>query len=843
MHDPGGSPEATTATSKKSICDAIAREEAQIERLEQAIKETRAVLESLRAELSAQRPSPLNPLPLASAMPAPVTSAEKVALFRSLFRGREDIYPKFWSNARTGRKGYAPACANEWVHGVCEKPRVKCGECPHQAFLPVEDQVILDHLQGRHVVGVYPLLTDETCWFLAADFDKTSWADDVAAFVETCRQTDLPAAVERSRSGNGAHVWFFFAAPVAAATARKMGCYLITETMARRHQLSMESYDRLFPNQDTLPRGGFGNLIALPLQHGPRQMGNTVFVDDRSVPHPDQWKFLSGLRRLEPATVDGIAREATRKGLVVGVRLSDTADPDTSEPWTRLPSGHPRVRFGAPLPREVRAVLAQRLFVSKSGLSPTHLNQIKRLAAFQNPEFYKKQSLRLSTALTPRVVACAEELAEHVALPRGCRTKLEQVLQDHGSILRVEDQRCDGKPLEVTFQGRLTSIQRKAARTLLRDDIGVLVAPPGVGKTVIGTYLVAARSRSTLVLVHRQPLLDQWIAQLSMFLGLAPKAIGQIGAGKHTPNGQLDVAMIQSLVRVDHVDDLVATYGHVLVDECHHIPAVSFERVLSEVKARFLTGLTATPRRRDGLHPITEMQLGPVRFAVDARSQAARRPFDHRLIVRKTEFGRDRTASVDRIQALYAALATDERRNRLIVDDVTAALVEGRSPILLTERKDHFESLAARLRGVARHLIALRGGMTSTERRAAATALASIPANESRLVIATGRYIGEGFDDARLDTLFLTMPVSWKGTLVQYAGRLHRLHPGKTEVRIYDYVDHEVPMLARMFQKRLRGYRAIGYARGVTPVGHDESNDGLVGADNENAPPPFDAPE
>jgi len=843
VHDPGGSPEATTATSKKSICDAIAREEAQIERLEQAIKETRAVLESLRAELSAQRPSPLNPLPLASAMPAPVTSAEKVALFRSLFRGREDIYPKFWSNARTGRKGYAPACANEWVHGVCEKPRVKCGECPHQAFLPVEDQVILDHLQGRHVVGVYPLLTDETCWFLAADFDKTSWADDVAAFVETCRQTDLPAAVERSRSGNGAHVWFFFAAPVAAATARKMGCYLITETMARRHQLSMESYDRLFPNQDTLPRGGFGNLIALPLQHGPRQMGNTVFVDDRSVPHPDQWKFLSGLRRLEPATVDGIAREATRKGLVVGVRLSDTADPDTSEPWTRLPSGHPRVRFGAPLPREVRAVLAQRLFVSKSGLSPTHLNQIKRLAAFQNPEFYKKQSLRLSTALTPRVVACAEELAEHVALPRGCRTKLEQVLQDHGSILRVEDQRCDGKPLEVTFQGRLTSIQRKAARTLLRDDIGVLVAPPGVGKTVIGTYLVAARSRSTLVLVHRQPLLDQWIAQLSMFLGLAPKAIGQIGAGKHTPNGQLDVAMIQSLVRVDHVDDLVATYGHVLVDECHHIPAVSFERVLSEVKARFLTGLTATPRRRDGLHPITEMQLGPVRFAVDVRSQAARRPFHLRLIVRETAFGTGRTVSIDRIQALYAALATDERRNRLIVDDVTAALVEGRSPILLTERKDHFESLAARLRGVARHLIALRGGMTSTERRAAATALASIPANESRLVIATGRYIGEGFDDARLDTLFLTMPVSWKGTLVQYAGRLHRLHPGKTEVRIYDYVDHEVPMLARMFQKRLRGYRAIGYARGVTPVGHDESNDGLVGADNENAPPPFDAPE
>jgi len=306
----------------------------------------------------------------------------------------------------------------------------------------------------------------------------------VTAFVETCRRADLSAAVERSRSGNGAHVWFFFAAPVAAATARKMGCYLITETMAHRHQLSMESYDRLFPNQDTLPRGGFGNLIALPLQRGARQMGNTVFVDDQFVPHPDQWEFLWQLQR-EPVTVDGIAREATRRGLVVGVRLSDTADPDAPEPWTRPPSGQSRTRFSAPLPREVRAVLAQRLFVGKSGLSSTHLNQIKRLAAFQNPDFYKKQSLRLPTALTPRVIACAEELVEYVALPRGCRNELKQILQDHGSALSVEDQRRHGNPLDVAFQGQLTLIQRKAARILLRDDIGVLVAPPGVGKTVI----------------------------------------------------------------------------------------------------------------------------------------------------------------------------------------------------------------------------------------------------------------------------------------------------------------------------------------------------------------------
>jgi superfamily II DNA or RNA helicase len=383
--------------------------------------------------------------------------------------------------------------------------------------------------------------------------------------------------------------------------------------------------------------------------------------------------------------------------------------------------------------------------------------------------------------------------------------------------------------LNVRFEGRLTAVQKKAARALRREDIGVLVAPPGVGKTVIGIYLIAARSRNTLVLVHRQPLLDQWIAQLSMFLGVAPKDIGQIGAGKHAATGRIDVAMIQSLVRSNHVDDLVATYGHVIVDECHHVPAVSFERILSEVKARYLTGLTATPRRRDGLHPILEMQLGPVRFAVDAKSQAARRPFEHRLIVRDTTFVGGALDPTQGIQTLYAALAGDEHRNRLILDDVGQAIQEGRSPILLTERKDHLEHLATRLRPFVRHLVVLQGGMTPSERREVTAQLASIPEDEPRLVLATGRYIGEGFDDARLDTLFLTMPVSWKGTLVQYAGRLHRLHPGKAEVRIYDYVDRQVPLFQRMFEKRLRGYRAIGYARDDGPLNDDAGTDDATG--------------
>ncbi len=795
---------------------------------------------ALKAQLPAsEAPGAHHALPLLPDSARPGSSAEKVALFRQLFRGRDDLYPKLWTNTTTGRKGYAPACANEWVRGVCEKPRIKCGECPNQAFLPVTDQVILDHLQGRHVVGAYPLLKDETCWLVTADFDKGSWADDVLAFAETCRGAGIPAAVERSRSGHGAHAWFFFTAPVTASAARKMACFLLTETMSHRHQLSMESYDRLFPNQDTLPRRGFGNLIALPLQHGPRQEGNTVFVDDRLVPHPDQWAFLTSVPRIDPTTVDRIVRDATRTGQVVGVRWSETIDDDDdAAPWDRSPSRRPpTVRLAAPLPKVVRSILAQRLFVEKAGLASPSLNQIKRLAAFQNPEFYKKQRLRLPTALTPRVIACAEDLPEYVALPRGCREELESLLRGAGVQLTVEDRRQAGEPLELRFEGGLTPVQEQAVQALLAHDIGVFVAPPGVGKTVVGTYLVAARARTTLVLVHRQPLLDQWIAQLSMFLGIEAKTIGQIGAGKRSPTGRLDVAMIQSLVREERVDSVVASYGQVIVDECHHIPAVSFERVLAEVKARFVTGLTATPRRRDGLHPILEMQLGPVRFAVDSRTQAARRPFEHRLIVRKTAFT---VRSMDPglgIQTLYATLAADESRNRLIINDVVQALGEGRSPILLTERKDHLEVLATRLRPFVRHLVVLQGGMTPVERREVAAQLARIPDTEPRLVLATGRYIGEGFDDARLDTLFLTMPVSWKGTLVQYAGRLHRLHPGKTEVRIYDYVDREVPLFLRMFEKRLRGYRAIGYMRDDDTL-NDGANSGELPVNDGTAKTP-----
>ncbi len=805
-------------TRERSLRDAIQREEVQLAELAQRHDESGRRLAALKEELATVESAlgaPLGPA-IQPGGDTPTTSEGKISLFSQLFRGRDDVYPKLWVSAKTGRRGYSPACGNEWVRGVCNKSRVKCGECPNQAFLPLDDQVLLDHLQGRHTIGVYPLLRDGTCWFVAADFDKESWLEDVAAYANTCRDLGIPTAVERSRSGKGAHVWFFFSSPVAAVSARRMGCYLITETMSRRHQLTMSSYDRLFPNQDTIPRDGFGNLIALPLQHEPRQAGNSVFLDEDFQPRADQWACLASVTRMSPSSVESIARDAARQGKIVSVRVG-SADEDgkNDAPWDRSPSGQPeKLHIAEPVAAEVHAVLAQRLFVDKSGLPSALLNQIKRLAAFQNPEFYRKQSMRLSTALTPRVIACAEEFSKHIALPRGCRDELVALLKQHNSTLNIDDQRHPGRPLTVEFEGKLTAIQKQAVDALRQKDMGIFVAPPGIGKTVVGTWLIAERQCNALVLVHRQPLLDQWVTQLAMFLGLDTKDIGRIGGGKRKPTGRLDVAMIQSLVRKDKVDDLVTNYGHVIVDECHHLPAVSFERVLANVSARFITGLTATPQRRDGHHPIIEMQLGPICFAVDARNQAAHRPFHHNLIVRETEFSLD-DGDDQRIQALYRRLAADEHRNNMIFDDVLHALEAGRSPILLTERRDHLEHFAERLRGFSRNLIVLRGGRSAAKRRDDLDQLAAVPENEERLVLATGRYIGEGFDDARLDTLFLALPVSWKGTLIQYAGRLHRLHPDKTEVRIYDYVDHEVPMLARMFERRLRGYHAIGYSTGA----------------------------
>jgi superfamily II DNA or RNA helicase/very-short-patch-repair endonuclease len=766
---------------------------------------------------------------------SPVTNAsspaEKIVLFRSLFRGREDVYPRRFESRKTGKAGYAPACANEWVRGVCEKPKIKCAECPHRRLLPVTDEVIRWHLSGRDergrdfVMGVYPMLLDETCLFLAVDFDLESWQADAGAFIETCCRLDVPVAVERSRSGNGGHVWFFFAEAVSASVARKLGSHILTETMERRPDLGLDSYDRLFPNQDTLPKGGFGNLIALPLQKRARDRGNSVFLDEQFSPHLDQWAFLSSLQRISRARVEALAREAETKGRVVGVRMAIAGDDDDA-PWTAPPSRRRKEPpIAGPLPERIEVVLADQIYLPKEDLPPALRNRLVRLAAFQNPEFYRAQAMRLPTYDTPRIIHCAEDHAKHIGLPRGCLEEVGELLDLLKIHLVLQDERCSGTPLNVSFRGELRPEQQAAAEALLRHETGVLSATTAFGKTVLAAWLIARRGVNTLVLVHRQQLLEQWVERLSAFLGLPIKQIGQLGGGRKKLTGALDVALVQSLVHKGEVNDCVAGYGHVVVDECHHLSARSFELVARRAKAKFFTGLSATVARKDGHHPIIFMQCGPVRHRVDARQQAAARPFTHSVLVRPTGFRAVAAPEPDlriEFQKLYDGLGHDEKRNAMIRDDVLGAVREGRSPLVLTERTQHLELLTEQLSGEA-EVITLRGGMG---RKALQEALerAGLPSGQvdaasatrlrsssARVIVATGRFIGEGFDDPRLDTLFLALPVSWRGTVAQYVGRLHRLHEGKREVRVYDYADLNVPMLAKMFDRRCQGYESLGY--------------------------------
>jgi superfamily II DNA or RNA helicase len=788
---------------RDQLLNAITEIKAEMARLNQARDRTAAKFEKLQAELAH-----LDDVEHGKAIAQFTKYArpeEKVQLFADFFRGRDDVFARLWENKKSGKKGYSPVCEYEWQPGICTKPEKKCTNCK---FVPLAHESLRAHLEGQHVIGVYPLRKDETCYFLAVDFDKANWQEDAATFLEVCNSMNVSAALERSRSGNGGHVWIFFEEPIPAYFARNMGSYLITETMSRHYHLSMTSYDRLFPNQDTMPKGGFGNLIALPLQKQARKFGNTEFLDEQFLTYPDQWAYLASIRKMNLGEVQALANEAAKNNRITGVAFSSPEEDD--KPWIpRRAQKDFLLTFRSQLPSQIRVTLADRLYVEKAGLPSALPAEIKRLASFQNPKFYEAQKMRRSTFRIPRIITCAEDFPKHLAIPRGCWERLCALVEPLNVTIETIDERFDGNPVETAFRGNLTESQNSAVAQLLQHDIGIFVAPPGVGKTVVGIYLIAQRKHSTLILVHRQPLLEQWQNQLAEFLNLPPKEIGIVAGGKNTRTGKIDVAMLQSLVREGEVDQWVGEYGYVIVDECHHVPAFSFEQVLKHARARYVTGLTATPYRRDGHHPIIAMQCGPVRCQIDSHDTDLQ-SFKRRLICRETGFVLPDHQDAPHHEILHA-LMVDENRNQLIINDVIQVLTEKRFPLILTERREHLELLHDRLKKVTSHLIVLHGGKSAKDRDAIMQYLKDIPETEGRVILATGAYIGEGFDDRRLDTLFLAMPISFKGKMEQYAGRILRPHPGKDEVRIYDYVDSQLPMLARMFKKRLKAYRAMKY--------------------------------
>lgn len=710
-------------------------------------------------------------------------NATKIELIRTLFDGRPDVHALRWESSGSGKAGWSPAVKGGWQ-------RAKASE--HRQYLPVTDDVIASHLRGETTVGVYPLLPGDTCRLLACDFDGSTWALDALAFVDACRDLDVPATLERSRSGNGAHVWVFFAEPIPAATARSIGAGLLRHAMARRVEIDLTSYDRLFPSQDFMPKGSFGNLIALPLHGRSRREANTVFLDPASLePWPDQWAFLSAVHRLSAD-----AARAVADGLG-GFNLGPDA-PGWSK-YRNTPGPRP--------PARVRAQLGGQLSIERAGLPPTLVAALKHQASLHNPVFYEKQRMRFSTWSTPRIIRCYEEDLDRIHLPRSLVEKIQELFHDAGSRLDVTDVRQHPAPIDFAFRGSLEPIQQRAVDVLAKHDLGVLVAPPGTGKTVMANALIAHHRVPTLVLCDRQELVDQWRGHLTTHLGLAADQIGQLGAGRKRLSGVVDIATIQSLARREEPWEAFVGYGLVVVDECHHLPAVSFEATVRRAAVPRWLGLTATPYRRDGLEGILAMQCGPVRHEISLRSTAAAL-LRLELIVHET-LSDPVPVENPPIQDVLRGIAEDEERNAMVCADVLSALAERRNCLVLTQRTDQIDRFVQRLAAGGASPLVLRGGLGKKARATVRDAL-SQDGDGGTVLIATASYLGEGFDWPALDTLFLAFPLAWKGRVVQYVGRLLRAHEGKDRVQVHDYVDVLVPVLARMHQKRLAGYASLG---------------------------------
>ena len=726
-------------------------------------------------------------------MASPV--ADKLALFADRFRARTDVYAVRWENTRLGTSGWSPAVAGGWRKGMDRRSAV---------HLPRTPQVVAAHLVGDLFMGLYPLLPKNTCQFVVADFDGATAMLDALAYVKAARAAAVPAALEISQSGRGAHVWIFFTDTLPAATARAVGTTLLHEAMLLRGSMDLRSYDRLFPNQDVLPDGGFGNLIAAPLYGRRRKEGLTTFLDLGTLePHEDQWAFLSTLDRLSPGDAERLARNAKRSTTGTDVAMISRSAA------TRV---HPA------LPPVVHAELGAGLSIETAQLTPAALATFKHTAAMANPKFYELQRLRKSTWDTPRFIRGYDlTLDDRLILPRGLRHTVASIVDRAGSRLVVADVRNSGQEIDVAFAAELTTKQSAAVGALLAHDDGLLVAPPGSGKTVMGCAVIAERGTSTLILVDRKALADQWRMRVEQFLGIKP---GQLGGGRRKLTGTVDIALLPSLARRDDIATLTREYGHVLVDECHHLGAAAYEHSVKAIAAQFWLGLTATPTRRDGLGQLVTWQLGPVRHTMTDEEQGTLAAAIHGeagprrlLFLHDTEF---KAGDVDldapgALAEVHRRLALDEARNTLIANDVAAALTRGRNCLVLTRRVAHVEALTAMLSERGHQALVLQGAMSTTNRRAVVERLDNAKSGDGLLVIGTTPFIGEGFDAPALDTLFLAGPISYDGLLVQCAGRVIRSAPGKDVAEVHDYHDQATPILAASLQRRMPGYRTLGF--------------------------------
>ena len=709
----------------------------------------------------------------------------KIAFFRSLFLGREDVYALRWESARTGKKGWSPAVVGGWANT----------KKPGRAYLPLDYGVVESHLAGESHLGLYPLRRGDECRLLACDFDGKGWVLDALAYLDAAAAVGVPVALERSRSGEGAHTWTFFSGPVPAASARRLGVHILRQVMEIRAELDLSSYDRLFPTQDFVPKGSLGNLIALPLQGACRRQGNTVFLDPAILePYEDQWAFVASIPRMSPETVSAL--EKTLVPVIAG--------PD--ETTYRRPLGH--VARQKP-PEVIRAVSGAMLAIDRIGVPPSLVAALKHLASLHNPEYYEKERLRFSTWNTPRFLRCYGETIDALLLPRGIADHAARMVEEAGSNLEVSDACSSPTSIDISLRASLTDRQQSALGALVPHHLGVLVAPPGSGKTVIACGVIAHRRVPTLIIVDRQPLVEQWRARLGEHLAIGAKEIGQLGGGRNKAKGTIDIAMAQSLARREDLGEIATTYGLVIVDECHHVPAVTFDRVVREMPVRHWLGLTATPYRRDHLEKLITMYCGAERYRMTADHDEHLRV--ERVLVTHTTGHEQPDDEEVGIQAVFRALVEDEERSRQICGDIAAAIEARRNCLVLTQWTEHLEALSGELQRLGIEAIVMRGGMGKKARASSSAQMEAQASAGGLALLATGSFLGEGFDLPQLDTLFLAFPLAFKGRIVQYVGRVLRPMPGKSRVEVHDYVDMNVPVLARMQAKRLPAYSSLGF--------------------------------
>lgn len=763
----------------------------------------------------------------------PEITPEYSKFFYSMFKGRKDVF-SHRVQLKNGTTAYIPECANRWKSGICPKAsgtKIKCSDCNNKAYVPLSQRELMKHLQGLRedcgdVIGIYPLLPDNTCNFIVYDFDNhddletLDWQSEVNSMRMICEKNCVDALVERSRSGKGAHIWIFFSESVTASVARKFGSALITKGMESVSLKSFNSYDRMMPMQDSLDERKLGNLIALPLQGRALKDGNSAFVDNNWNAYQDQWAKLKEIKKLSKNFITSKIEEWCPNGQCQGILQSSTSD--ETLPWEQQANTLSQDDANG----IVHIILSNGIYIDKSNIQPRLQNRIRRLAAYPNPEFYKNLHIGFSTKGTPSIVYCGYDTDKYIIIPRGCLDSLCEMLNSALIPFEIDNKRHQGAPIDVSFKGNLYPEQANAVNAISSYDTGVLSAATAFGKTVVGAYLISKIKVNTLVLVRNTEILKNWIDDLGKFLQVNEELptyktatgrtrkrkslIGIISSGKNTLTGIVDIAMITSLRKGEDILPDVKNYGMVIVDECHHAAAATDEDILRAVTAKHVYGMTATPKRDDGQARKIFMQLGPIRFRYTAKDRAIKQGIGHFVYPRFTRLVNLETEQ-QHISELYKLVIGSEHRNSQIVRDVRHCVSFGRTPLVITKQKEHASALCKMLQGIANHIFLLQGGRSSRERDILRKELIAVPNNESVILVAIDKYIGEGFNYPRLDTLFITMPIAWEGNIEQYAGRLNRDYEGKKDVIIYDYVDYHIRQFSNMYAKRLCAYKKIGF--------------------------------